>query len=34
MMLGVAVLLGIVFFQADNDFTGVQDRYTIYECLY
>ena len=34
MMLGIALLLGLVFFQADDDFTGVQDRYTMYAWMF
>ena len=29
MMVGIAVVLGLVFLQADDDFVGVQDRCVI-----
>ena len=29
MMIGIALVFGLVFLQADDDFVGVQDRYIL-----
>ena len=33
MPIGLSIILGLIFLQADDDFVGVQDRCVLHACL-